>query len=240
MHRTALSAVALSFVLVCAALAGGCVRQVFSPPAGYPALEGPERLDEGKQTIGGSFGVGGVGLGADIAGGNVKYRRGLGAVEVQAEGAVVGITEKSKADTFPAILSARVGLKGHLVPDFEHLSWTAGVGFGGSAGGVFGATDLGLVLGWVNPYVTPYIGFGGVLSLPFTSNDVDITKAEDDETFIDHPVTSGGVMLSLGVAVNIGASDARLNLGFAKLKLWDIHGVTEDVSAFSLGFAVPL
>ncbi|MFO0747450.1 MAG: hypothetical protein U1F43_17565 [Myxococcota bacterium] len=233
-HRAAL---ALSLA---ALTTGGCVRQVFSPPAGYLSLDGPDRLEEGKSTLGGSLGVGGIGIGADIAGGNVLYKRGLGAVELDAEGAVVAITEKSKADTFPAILSTRVGLKGRIVPGFRHLAWRAGLGFGGSAGGTFGASDLGLVLGWENPYATPFVGLSGMVSLPFSSRTVDISNPDDETPVTDHPVTSGGVALTLGLAVHIGPSDAMLNLGVSRLQLWDIHGVEEEVTSAALGFAIPL
>jgi len=229
-----------SAALVLALGSSACVRQVWSPPAGYPSLETPDRLERGRSSIGGSIGTGGLGLGADVFGGNVKYRQGLGAVEVQGEGAVAVITEDSKADTFPAILSARVGLKGRLVPDLPHFSWRAGLGFGGSAGGVFGAADLGLTAGYENPYVVPFLSLFGNASLPVTSNDVDITAADDDDTIIDHPVTSFGIGFTLGVGVHIGDSGALLNLGFTRMQLYDIHGENEGLVQMALGLELPL
>lgn len=233
-HLASLSLAALALV------SGGCVRQVWSPPAGYVALDGPEVLHEGQASLGGAIGGGGIGIGADVAGGDVKYRRGLGAVELQAEAAVVDITEASKNDTFPAILSGRVGLKGHVVPGFEHLAWRAGIGFGGSAGGAFGATDASLVLGYENPYITPYVALGGMLSVPLTSEDVDISQPDDETAVIDHPVTSGGFSLTVGVSAHLGPSDARLNLGLSRLQLYDIHGVEEEVTSTVMAFEVPL
>lgn len=221
----------------------GCARQVFSPPAGYPGIEGPDRLEEGRSTIGGSFGGGGLGISdVDIYGGNVKYRRGLGAVELQAEGAFAVIAEDSEGDTFPAILSARVGVKGRLIPGSPHFSWRSGVGFGGSAGGMFGAVDVGLTAGYENPYVVPFLTVFGNVSVPFTSEDVDITPVddEDDTVYIDHPVTSFGAGFTLGAAVPIGSSDGRINLGLTRLQLYDIHGEDEGLIQLMLGFEVPL
>jgi len=219
---------------------GGCLSQVFSPPAGFVPLDGPARLKDGESMIALGGGVGAVGIGSELAGGHVRYRRGLEAVELQAEGAAVVVTEPSEADTFPAILSARVGVKGTLLPDFEHLAWRAGVGLGGSAGGVFGSADAGLVLGWVNPYLVPYVGVSGVASVPITSADVDITRAGDDDRVIDHPVTSFGAGVTAGLALPVGPSGALVHVGVAWLQLWDVDGEEETVGGGAIGVELPL
>lgn len=230
----------LLFALALAA-APGCANQAFSPPVGFLPTEEPRPLPEGRRTLGGGVGTGDIGLdAAALVAAQVRYRQGLSELlEVQAEGAAVVITEDSRADTFPAILSARVGLKGRFVPGLDHVGWTAGVGFGGSAGGLFVASDLGVQVGWVNRYVTPWFQVAGVASVPLTSNDVDLARPEDDAPNLDHPVTSYGVRLAVGLTTHIGDSDAELHVAFGNLRLWDIHGADESVVALSLGFDVP-
>lgn len=228
----------LALVLFLAASAG-CVRQVWSPPAGYVPLEGPAPIAPGEVRVGASFGGGGVGIGADLVGGALKYRRGMEQIEVQGEVAAVVVAEDSEAGTFPAILSARAGMKGLLVPGFRHAAWRLGAGLGGSAGGVFGALDGGFVLGFDNPWVVPWAEVGGIVSVPLSSEDVDITKPDDDERIIDHPVTTIAGRVGFGLAVNIG-SYATTSLGIAWVFLNDIHGVAEQVTQIGLGVEVPL
>jgi len=238
-HRASSIALALAASAAVSAVSGGCVRQVWSPPAGYLPLEGPAPVAPGEVRVGGAIGGGGVGIGADLVGGAVRYRRGLDQLEVQGEVAAVVVAEDAKADTFPAILSARVGAKGLLVPGFRHASWRLGAGLGGSAGGVFGALDGGFALGFDNPWVVPWAEVGAVLSVPFTSEDVDITKPDDDEAVIDHPVTTIAGRVGVGLAVNIGPW-ATTSLGIAWVFLNDIHGVAEQVTQIGLAVEVPL
>lgn len=228
-------ALLVSFVL----LAPGCANQAFSPPAGWIPMEEPNPLEPGRRTISGGIGFGDIGLdAADIYGGNIRYREGISELlELQVEGAAVVIDEET--DEFPAILSARGGLKGLFVEDFPHLGWTAGLGFGGSAGGVFASADGGLQLGYVNRYLTPWIGAAGVVSVPLSSEDVDLKRPDDDEANIDHPVTSYGVRLSVGLSAHLGDSAARMHVVIANLKLYDIHGEDESITGASLGFDVP-
>lgn len=218
---------------------GGCANQAFSPPTGWVPAEEPVPLAPGERRIGGGIGIGDIGLdAADISGGNVRYRQGLSELlELQAEGALVVITEETRE--FPGILSGRVGLKGGFSASLPHLGWTAGLGLGGSAGGVFTAADVGLQLGYVNPYLTPWIGLSAIASVPITSEEVDLAREDDEEPILDHPVTTFGARFSLGLTAHLGDSRSRLHVAFANLRLYDIHGEDESVSALSLGFDVP-
>jgi len=219
---------------------GGCSNQAFSPPTGWVPAEEPVPLGDGKSTIGGGLGFGNVGLdAADFIGANLKYRQGIGRMlEVQAEGAAVVFTEDT--DEFPSILSARVGLKGGFMSDFPHLGWVAGLGFGGSAGGAFTAADLGLQLGYVNRYLTPWIVVSGVASFPITSNDVDLRRPEDEDSNFDHPVSTFGLRIGLGLSAHLGDSDARLHVAVANLRMVDIHGEDESTVGFTVAFDAPL
>ncbi|MCC6620015.1 MAG: hypothetical protein IT385_02095 [Deltaproteobacteria bacterium] len=229
----------MSALALVASAPAGCVRQVWSPPAGYVPLEGPAPIAPGEVRVGGALGGGGVGIGADLVGGAVRYRRGLEHVEVQGEVAAAIVAEDSEAKTFPAIISARAGMKGLLVPGFRHASWRLGAGLGGSAGGLFGALDGGFVIGFDNPWVVPWAEVGGGVSVPFTSEDVDITKPDDDEAVVDHPVTTILGRVGLGVAVHIGPW-ATTSLGIAWVFLNDIHGIAEQVTQIGLSVDVPL
>jgi len=224
---------------VLAMIIGGCANQAFSPPTGWIPAEEPVPIPKGQRRIGGGIGIGDIGLdAADITGGNVRYRQGLSDVlELQAEGALVVITEETRE--FPGILSGRVGLKGAFAAGLPHLGWTAGLGLGGSAGGIFGAADFGLQLGYVNPYLTPWIGLSAIASVPITSEEVDLAREDDEAPNLDHPVTTFGSRLAIGLTAHLGDSASRLHVAFANLRLWDIHGEDESVSALSLGFDVP-
>lgn len=229
----------LSWLVAVPLFTPGCANQAFSPPTGWVPAEEPMPLEKGERRIGGGIGIGDIGLdAADITGGNVRYRQGVSELlELQAEGALVVITEETRE--FPAILSARVGLKGGFAEGFAHLGWTAGLGLGGSAGGVFGAADVGLQLGYVNRWLTPWIGLSGIASVPITSEEVDLAREDDEEPNLDHPVTTFGTRLALGLTAHLGDSASRLHVSFANLRLYDIHGEDESVSAISLGFDVP-
>ena len=231
---------ALCLLAIVALPLAGCSNQAFSPPAGWVPAEEPVPLEEGKSMIGASIGSGDVGLdAAEFFGGSLRYRRGIAPLlEVQAEGAVVIFDEQT--DEFPAILSARVGLKGGFVPGFPHVGWVAGLGFGGSAGGTFTAADFGLQLGYVNRYLTPWFGVAAVASMPITSVDVDLRRPEDTEANLDHPVTTFGVRIGLGLSAHLGDSDARLHIGIANLRMVDIHGEDDSTVGFTLGLDVPL
>ena len=224
---------------LCLVLAA-CSNQAFSPPAGWVPAEEPLPVERGRTTVGGSLGFGTVGLdAADFVGGDVRVRRGLGELtELQVGGALVAFTEET--DESPVVGSVRVGMKGLFAKDLPHLAWVGGLGGGASAGGWFAATDLGLQVGYVNPTLTPWFGISGVASVPLSSEDVDLRRADDTDPNIDHPVFSGGVRWGVGLTAHLAESRATLTLAYANLRLWDIHGVDEAVSAVTLAFDVPL
>lgn len=229
------------FVLASLALAAtACSNHAFSPPAGWVPAEEPVPLEEGKRAVSGGIGFGDVGLdAADLVGMNLRYREGLtDGLEIQAEGAAVIFDEDT--DEFPAILSARVGLKGSFVSEFPHVGWTTGLGFGGSAGGLFTSLDAGVMAGWVNPYLTPWVAVSGVVSLPLTSNEIDLRNPGDEDPILDNPVTSYGVRFGVGLSAHLGDSDARMHLALANLRLWDIHGEDESVVGMTMAFDVPI
>lgn len=221
--------------------AGGCAHQVFSPPAGLPNLESPAVVGAGKNAVAADFMAAHLGLDAgDVFGGALKVRHGFSdALELQGALAGFAIDEDAKEDTFPWTFSGRVGLKGSFVADFPHLAWKAGLGIGGSAGGLFSAADLGLIGGYENPYATPWVSVSGIASVPLTSETVDITPVDEETPRLDHPVTTLGVQVALGVSVAVGASPVELHLSLHQTWLWDIHGVDETVAGFALGVETP-
>lgn len=217
-----------------------CSNQAFSPPAGWVPAEEPLPIERGRTSIGAGVGFGTVGLdAADFIGGDARVRLGVGeTTELQLGGALVGFTEET--DESPVIGSLRVGLKGLFAKDLPHVAWVAGLGGGASAGGWFAASDLGLQVGYVNPTLTPWLGLSGIASLPLTSEDVDLRRADDTDPNIDHPTFSGGLRWGVGLTAHLGASAATLTLAYANLRLWDVHGEDESVSAMTLAFDAPL
>jgi len=218
----------LCLVAIAAPLFAGCSNQAFSPPAGWVPAEEPVPLALGKTSIGGGFGFGDVGLdAADFIGANLRYRHGIAPLlELQAEGAVVVFDEDT--DEFPAILSARVGLKGSFVPDFPHIGWVGGLGFGGPAGRTLPAAAFGVQPRHRKPYPAPVVRGSPIASMPITSVEVDLRRPEDTDPILDHPVTTFGVRIGLGLSAHLGDSDARLHIGIANLPMVDIHGPDES------------
>jgi hypothetical protein len=218
----------------------GCAHEAFSPPSGWLPAETPAPLAVGEYRLAISGGGGGVGLGGgDLVGGAVRYRQGLAgevAREVDAEVASIVFIEDSRSDVFPAIISGRGLVRSAFSADFRHASWSAGLGAGGSAGGWFIAPEVGVQLGYDNPYVVPWFAVSGYFSLPLTSKEVDLARAEDEMAFLDRPRLTFGGRLTVGVTGKLPGLD--LSVVLTTVRMVDIEGAQEAGSAlgFSLDF----
>ena len=208
------------------AMLSGCANRAFSPPAGWVPAEDPAVLGPDEQAVTVNGGVGLVGLGARLAGGEVRYRRGYDAMtELQVDVAGVAIGNGDR-EQFPWVLSTRVGAKGLVMKDVPHLSWSAGLGLGGSAAGGFSSGELGLQLGWVNPVLTPWVCVSGILSVPLGATEVNMAAHGKDPDF-DHPVTTAALRFGFGLTGHLGPLD--LTLAAAHLRLQDVDGDAEQV-----------
>lgn len=212
----------------------GCANQAFSPPGGWVPAEAPDPLAPGERRLGLAGGGGSVGLGgSELWGGRVRYRQGLEHYEVQGELAAVVLTEPTRADTFPGIISGKIGVKGRLGAGPGHASWNAALGLGGSEAGPFLAPEAGAQLGYLNRYVVPWGGLSALLSLPVNPEQVDLARAGDDAPNLDRPLVTVGLRAVIGLTVHAGPLD--LQLAMAWLRLWDVEGKAESVTGLSLG-----
>ena len=212
-----------SLLLAAATALAGCPTHVLSPPSQFLPLESPAPLAAGETWLGAEGGVGGAVFGPDVATGAVVARRGLtDTLELRADATLASILANGRADTSPWIGSGRVGVKALFAPSFPHLAWTAGLGGGTSAGGAFATADLGVIVGYENPIIVPFLSVAGLVSVPLTRHEVDITRADaepGDPAVLDTPNTTLGARVGFGVRVPVEGAD--LSVGAAFLFLAD-------------------
>jgi hypothetical protein len=201
--RSCASLLASSAVLLLCA----CAHEVYSPPAHPIPLEAPRALRQGETAVRIAGGSTSALFGPDLIAGTASVQRGLGhGAEGSLEATVARVQGDSAAGTSPFILAARAGGKLELYG--HHLAATAGLGGGGSAGGAFVSPDVGLVLGYDNPYLVPFFSLHGMGSLPVAPKEVDVTVAGDPPgTHVDTPKTTWGAGSAAGVRVPIGHPD---------------------------------
>ena len=190
--------------LALVALAGtACSHRVYSPPARMMPLASPA-VAEGV-VVGGSVSTQGALFGPDVVGASGQVRYGATeTLETSAEVMVVHVEGDSVADTHPNIYGARVGVKWAPEPVSRFLALTGGVGGGASAGGGFVSPDLGLVVGWENRYVVPFVGFEASVSLPIDAQAVDTSEGDDDlGTHVSTPDRTWATRLTVGLRVPV-------------------------------------
>lgn len=219
----------------------GCSHHVYSPPARLISLQSPATVGADTIAVAGEV-VGAQGLfGPDMLGASGRVRYGLGsALEVGGEVNVVGIDDgNNEVDTHPFVYAGRAAVKWAPAAVADFFAVTGGVGGGWSAGGGFFSPDLGVVAGYENRYLVPFVSLEGVLSVPIDPQPVD-TSAVDDEpgTHVDTPALSYGARASLGVRVPVSLGNgtpASLYLAYGHLHLWDADG-EDGYGGFAAGF----
>ena len=229
--------IAFSLVTVAGLSLAGCPDFVLSPPAQFLPLESPRPLNEGRTYLGVEGGVASAVFGPDIPGGSLVVRHGLGDdLELRIDASAGWITDASPSLDFRGIASARVGFKGLVSPNFPHAAWVAGIGGGASAAGGFVSGDAGLVFGYENPYIVPFLRMSLVTSVPIAARQVDITDAgaEEPSPTFDTPHTTFGARLGVGARIPI--DPAEITFGLTYLQLVDTRG--EDIGIFGLSVGV--
>lgn len=220
-------------------LATGCSHNVYSPPARLVALQGPEALGEGRTAVAGELLIMDQVFGAPVRGGAVRARHGVSPdLELVGEAAMVRFddSEGVETDQDPGIYSARVGTKWSPEGLGHHLALTAGLGGGGHTAGGFIAPDLGFVVGYQNPYLVPFYGMEGGVSVPLAASAVD-TSRNDEEVgaHVDTPITTFSVRSTLGMRIPLvfgWDGPGALVLGAQHIYLVDTDG--EDDSWLGL------
>jgi hypothetical protein len=230
------SAFALLPLLAVSSLA--CEHNVYSPPALPLPLEAPRSLNQGQTAIQAEGASEGAMLwGPDVVVGGAAVHRGFGhGTEASLGGNVVHIRGDSAAGTSPDIISARAGAKQELWG--HHLSALVGLGGGHSAGGSFVSPDLGLIVGFDNPYVVPFASAHVMASVPIAARQVDTSAPPDPPgTHVDTPKTTGGYGGTFGLRIPIGDPDSEsVHAGLAGgMSFWKLYSDGNDIGFLGLG-----
>jgi len=217
-----------------------CPTHVVSPPLQLAHLDSPALLPEGGNALAGEAALGSAVFGPELAVGGLRYRHGVNErLEVQASTNLGWVTSPSGADTFRGIFAGRLGIKG-AIAEADGVSWLsgyAGAGAGVSAGGAYSAIDLGLVIGYENRWLVPYLALGGVMSLPINPKEVDIRHAErdpEDGPVLDRPHATFGYQLTAGLRYPAIADALDLHVAFPVTMLMDTRG--NNIGFFGLAF----
>jgi hypothetical protein len=139
-------------------------------------------------------------LGVEAVAGSGRIRYGIDdGTDVTVETVLIHIQGDSAAGTPPNIYASRLGAKTLLT---SFLAVSGGLGGGASAGGPFFSPDLGLILGWQNPYVEPFTSVRWLASVPLDAQEVDTTVADSDiGTHVGRPQLTGGLGWTAGLRV---------------------------------------
>jgi hypothetical protein len=187
---------------------GACTPFALSPPARTLPLESAATLDEGDVAVQASATYHDS-LGSEGGGASVRARVGLvPQLEAQAEATYAYVDYDDERS--PHLGAGRLGLKLAIV---EHLAVVAGFGAGSHAHGAFIAPDAGLIVGYENPYVVPWIALRGWVSVPVDAQSVTVTQDDGGDgmpdVFVLVPPNTAGWQLSTGVRIPVSIDTER-------------------------------
>lgn len=193
-----------------ALLALGCTPQVYSPPARALPLEAPAALGDGVSALQLEAGSSSEVFGPSVVHAMGRARHGLtDTLDLSAEANFLIVTngdpETGAEVPHRGIYSARLGLKYAVSPNF---ALTFGAGGGASAAGGFLSPDVGVIFGFENPHVVPFVSLRGFLSQPIAARDVTIPDSDGDLTL--RPDLTLGFGFTTGIRIPFGQwFDAR-------------------------------
>lgn len=190
----------------------GCQRHIFSPPARTVPLDAPRVLAPGETAINVTGSHTDSVFDANVNGGTLGVRRGLTErVELQAEasGYHVDADEQTRASISRTAVAGRVGTKVGLFR--RHVSAFGGLGGGHHAAGGFLTPDVGLILGFDNPYFVPFVlGRVGV-SQPIGAKTLDLSKPDETPgTALAKPLLSTYYGFTIGGRVPIEPNGSKV------------------------------
>lgn len=167
-------------------LSASCTPRVYSPPTRMMPLESVATAKEGEYIVALQGGAAGAVFGGELLGGAARVRFGVvEKAEVSVEGSTFFVLNDSPTRAYRGIHALRGGVKYRALP---FLSTTFGLGGGASAGGGFFAPDVGLLVGYENPYLVPFLGIDGGVSVPLFPRNVDVSLPDEGpRTFFDRP-----------------------------------------------------
>lgn len=116
---------------------------------------------------------------------------------------------------------ARAGVK-YRPHESENFALVAGGGAGHSpAAGMYTSADVGLVVGYENRYVVPFVHGGGFASLPLNPKEVNLTAPDDDDEHFDTPEKTVGLSFGAGLRVPLAHDTTSLLVGLSSTQVWD-------------------
>lgn len=178
-----------------------CLPRVYTPPIRlWPDETTPKPLAKGENSVSATGGwAGGIGVfdGWSTGSGTLTYRRGL------LDGAEGGVnisylrvpTDEYHLNVEPQAFSVRASVKASTPKLGRFISARAGAGLGTTGAGQYAGLDLGIILGWHNPYWVPFVSGGGYVSFPFNARAIIFFPADSNSTqvYADNFETTYGV-----------------------------------------------
>lgn len=235
-----------------ALLAVGCTPPILSPPTRSIPLEAPRAIGRGGSALQVEGGYSGEVFGPSVVHAALRGRYGLrDDLDVTYEGNAFVVTNEAvdsdsdggMEEPVPhrGIYSARLGLKYALSPNF---ALAVGVGGGMSAGGGFFSPDVGVIAGYDNPHVVPFVGLRAFLSQPIAPRTV--TLPDSDGAVVGEPDLTLGFGVTTGVRIPFGEyydhddrrAAALVGLGLSYLADANGDPVLERTDSVLFGFQV--
>ena len=228
---------AILLVALVLSSSAGCQRHIFSPPARTVPLDAPRVLAPGETAINVTGSHTDSIFDANVDGGTLGVRRGLTErVELQAEasGYHVDADDQTRASISRTAVAGRVGTKVALYG--KHVSALGGLGGGRHAAGGFFTPDLGLTVGFDNPYFVPFVlGRVGV-SQPAFAKTLDLSRPDEAPgTALVKPRFSTYYGFTIGGRVPIEPNGSKLKGGLiGGLAFQEIRDSVEHKSGLGL------
>jgi hypothetical protein len=173
-------------------------------------------LAKDAQTISATGGwAGGVEIfsGWSTGSGTLAYHRGLfNSVEGGVSASYLRVSNNGyNLNIEPQAFSLRLSAKASTPAVSKFASARFGVGLGTSDAGQYVGTDLGLVFGWDNPYVVPFLSGGAYASFPFNTKVVMFFNENSGNNTNGTTVDADNLETTYGVEAGAGLKVYLLN-----------------------------
>ncbi len=207
--------------LVGLVLVVGCNHHVYSPPARALPLEAPATLPQGGQAVRLSGGMHGeLTFGPNLPHGELTYRRALGPrLELSGTGTIAWVDEPTQEGVTGSGALGHLGVKLQL-DEGGHVALRGGLGGGAHGAGMLAAADVGVIAGFQNRWVVPWIAITLMGSQPISARTVETAGPGSTMSDPRRPDTTGGFDLGGGLAISLGDA-VRLHAGGGYLHLDD-------------------
>lgn len=209
-----------------------CSPHAFSPPGRTLPLETAAAVGAGNTGVQLEGGISTEILGPGLVHATARVRHGVGEqTDLNFEGNFAYFIDGDEQnEAHRGIYSGRLGIK-HAFGD--NFALTGGIAAGGSAGGAFLSPDVGVIAGFENPYVVPFVSGRLILSQPISAREVEFV--DDGVAFMQAPQFTYGYNLTTGLRIPVGPLAKPLRpailVGFGITQIFD----GEDDAGFMSG-----